>query len=179
MIDRATNMRSAARKRRVFGLTGTLNTASGNAYASFLLGELNATTVVEDSVVATSGRFYTYAFWAQDDFKVTPDLSLNLGLRYDIMKPYTEVYDRWSFMDATTGTSWGPMFAMSVVSLLPVFLGFLLGQRFLVRGIATTGISQGVAHGRDRVIPIHEMDSVITAGRAGWHRARRVFAVHR
>jgi multiple sugar transport system permease protein len=45
-----------------------------------------------------------------------------------------------SFMDATTGTSWGPMFAMSVVSLLPVFLGFLLGQRFLVRGIATTGI---------------------------------------
>jgi multiple sugar transport system permease protein len=45
-----------------------------------------------------------------------------------------------SFMDAATGTSWGPMFAMSVVSLLPVFLGFLLGQRFLVRGIATTGI---------------------------------------
>jgi hypothetical protein len=84
-----------------FGPTGTLNTASGNAYASFLLGELNATTVVEDSVVATSGRFYTYAFWAQDDFKLRPNLSLNLGLRYDIFKPYTELYDRWSFMDAT------------------------------------------------------------------------------
>ena len=75
--------------------------ASGNAYASYLLGELNATTVVEDSEVATSGRFYTYAFWAQDDFKLRPNLSLNLGLRYDIMKPYTELYDRWSFMDAT------------------------------------------------------------------------------
>ena len=84
-----------------FGPTGTLNTASGNAYASFLLGELNATTVIEDSVVATSGRFYTYAFWAQDDFKLRPNLSLNLGLRYDIMKPYTELYDRWSFMDPT------------------------------------------------------------------------------
>jgi hypothetical protein len=84
-----------------FNAAGTLDAASGNAYASYLLGELNATTVVEDSVVATSGRFYTYAFWAQDDFKVTPDLSLNLGLRYDIMKPYTEIYDRWSFMDAT------------------------------------------------------------------------------
>ena len=34
----------------------------------------------------------------------------------------------------------GPMFAMSVVSLLPVFLFFLVGQRFLVEGIATTGI---------------------------------------
>jgi multiple sugar transport system permease protein len=45
-----------------------------------------------------------------------------------------------SFMDATTGTSWGSMFAMSVVSLVPVFLAFLIGQRFLVRGIATTGI---------------------------------------
>jgi multiple sugar transport system permease protein len=32
------------------------------------------------------------------------------------------------------------MFAMSVVSLVPVFLAFLLGQRFLVKGIATTGI---------------------------------------
>ena len=84
-----------------FGPTGTLDAASGNAYASYLLGELNATTVIEDSEVATSGRFYTYAFWAQDDFKLRPNLSLNLGLRYDIMKPYTELYDRWSFMDAT------------------------------------------------------------------------------
>jgi carboxypeptidase family protein/TonB-dependent receptor-like protein len=84
-----------------FAATGTLDTASGNAYASFLLGELNATTVVQDSEVATSGRFSTYAFWVQDDYKLRPNLSLNLGLRYDIMKPYTEVYDRWSFMDAT------------------------------------------------------------------------------
>ena len=30
-----------------------------------------------------------------------PNLSLNLGLRYDIMKPYTELYDRWSYLDAT------------------------------------------------------------------------------
>jgi hypothetical protein len=82
-----------------FTPTGTLNAASGNAYASFLLGDLNATTVIEDSEVATSGRFYQYALWVQDDFKVTPRLSLNLGLRYDIMQPYTEVYDRWSFMN--------------------------------------------------------------------------------
>jgi hypothetical protein len=83
-----------------FNATGTLLATTGNAYASFLLGDLNATNVIEDSQVATSGRFYTYAFWAQDDFRLTPDLTLNLGLRYDIMKPYTEVYDRWSFLDA-------------------------------------------------------------------------------
>ena len=45
-----------------------------------------------------------------------------------------------SFVDATVSTSWGSMFAMSVVSLLPIFLAFLLGQRYLVKGIATTGI---------------------------------------
>ncbi|WP_430787257.1 carbohydrate ABC transporter permease [Actinoplanes sp. G11-F43] len=45
-----------------------------------------------------------------------------------------------SFVDATVSTSWGSMFAMSVVSLLPIFLAFLIGQRFLVKGIATTGI---------------------------------------
>jgi Carboxypeptidase regulatory-like domain len=82
-----------------FNAAGTLLTTTGNAYASFLLGDLNATNVVQDSEVATSGRFYAYALWAQDDFKLRPNLTLNLGLRYDIMKPYTEVYDRWSFMD--------------------------------------------------------------------------------
>ena len=82
-----------------FTAAGTLNAATGNAYASFLLGDLNAANVIEDSQVATSGRFHTYAAWVQDDFKVNARLALNLGLRYDIMQPYTEVYDRWSFMN--------------------------------------------------------------------------------
>ncbi|MGI5229839.1 carbohydrate ABC transporter permease [Actinoallomurus sp. CA-142502] len=45
-----------------------------------------------------------------------------------------------SFVDANGDTSWGPLFAMSVVALLPVFAAFLFGQRFLTRGISTTGI---------------------------------------
>jgi multiple sugar transport system permease protein len=44
-----------------------------------------------------------------------------------------------SFVDATVSTNWGSVFAMSVLSLVPVFLAFLLGQRYLTRGIATTG----------------------------------------
>lgn len=44
-----------------------------------------------------------------------------------------------AFVDAQAGTNWGAALAMSVVSLVPIFLVFLFGQRFLLRGIATTG----------------------------------------
>ena len=44
-----------------------------------------------------------------------------------------------SFLDATSGSNWGAMFAMSIVTLIPLFLVFLFGQKFLVKGIATTG----------------------------------------
>ena len=45
-----------------------------------------------------------------------------------------------SFIDATGNSSYGPMFAMSIVSLVPVFFAFLFGQKYLVKGIATTGL---------------------------------------
>ena len=45
-----------------------------------------------------------------------------------------------SFQDAQSATNYAEMFAMSVVSLLPIFLVFLFGQKFLIKGIATTGI---------------------------------------
>lgn len=45
-----------------------------------------------------------------------------------------------SFLDTRGSSDWGAMFAMSVVSLIPLFLVFLVGQRFLVKGFATTGI---------------------------------------
>lgn len=45
-----------------------------------------------------------------------------------------------TFVDATSQTSWGPLFAMSIVALGPVFGFFLAGQRYLVKGVATTGI---------------------------------------
>lgn len=45
-----------------------------------------------------------------------------------------------TFVDSTAQTPWGPVFAMSVVSLAPIFGFFLAGQRYLVRGIATTGL---------------------------------------
>ncbi|WP_413451974.1 carbohydrate ABC transporter permease [Georgenia phoenicis] len=45
-----------------------------------------------------------------------------------------------SFLDSTGESSWGSMFAMSIVSLVPLFIIFLFGQKYLVKGIATTGL---------------------------------------
>lgn len=44
------------------------------------------------------------------------------------------------FLDAQSSSDFGSMFAMSVVSLVPLFIAFLVGQRYLIKGIATTGI---------------------------------------
>ena len=39
-----------------------------------------------------------------------------------------------------TGTNYGPMFAMSVVSLVPILILFFIFQKRLVEGISTTGV---------------------------------------
>jgi multiple sugar transport system permease protein len=66
-------------------------------------------------------------FFSQLIFLIRPDM-------------YTAPVALRTFLDSTGASSWGPMFAMSIVSLIPVFLAFLLGQKYLVKGIATTGI---------------------------------------
>lgn len=44
------------------------------------------------------------------------------------------------FSDPATGSDWGAMFAMASLSLVPIFLIFLTMQKYLVEGIAATGI---------------------------------------
>jgi len=82
-----------------FNASGGLISGTGNAYASFLLGALNSAVVNEDSVVVTNARFSGYAWWLADDYKVTDRLTVNLGLRHDIMLPYTEGDDHFTFLD--------------------------------------------------------------------------------
>jgi multiple sugar transport system permease protein len=45
-----------------------------------------------------------------------------------------------SFADPAANTDWGAIFAMSALSLLPVFVIFVAFQKYLVEGIATTGL---------------------------------------
>lgn len=45
-----------------------------------------------------------------------------------------------AFVDSMGQTSYGQLFAMSILSLVPIFIFFILAQRQLVEGIATTGL---------------------------------------
>jgi len=53
---------------------------------------------------------------------------------------YTVQLGLRSFVDSTGKSDWGALFAMSVLTLLPVFAFFVLFQRLLIQGISTTGL---------------------------------------
>ena len=55
----------------------------GNPFAEFLLGDPDNTTVADVLDADMNGYGNAYAFYVQDDWKVTPSLTLNYGLRYE------------------------------------------------------------------------------------------------
>jgi Carboxypeptidase regulatory-like domain/TonB dependent receptor len=71
--------------------------STGNPFASFLLGLPTGGNTTHDPSVASSSSYY--AFYVQDDWRVTNRLNLNLGLRYDFELPRTERYNKLSFWD--------------------------------------------------------------------------------
>ncbi|WP_410470837.1 carbohydrate ABC transporter permease [Devosia sp.] len=84
-------------------------------------------------VLATAAIF-TF-IWTWDDF-FGPLIYLSE------MKSYTVMLGLRTFTDSTGESDYGGLFAMSVLSLVPIFLFFLFFQRLLIEGIATTGMKR-------------------------------------
>lgn len=55
-------------------------------------------------------------------------------------KLYTVALGLRSFMDATSRSAFGALFAMSILSLVPILIFFVSAQKLLIEGIATTGL---------------------------------------
>jgi multiple sugar transport system permease protein len=71
--------------------------------------------------------------WTWDDF-------FNQLLYLTSPEKYTVSMGLRLFLDASGISSWGSMFAMSVLSLVPCLVLFFSLQKYFVKGIATTGI---------------------------------------
>lgn len=84
-------------------------------------------------VMATAAIF-TFIFTWDDFFGPLVYLS-------DVRK-YTVALGLRTFVDGTGLSNWNAVFAMSCLALVPVFLLFLFFQRFLIEGIATSGLKR-------------------------------------
>lgn len=79
----------------------TINTGQGLSYASFLVGQIDAASLTQNAVLETGARFRPISPYVQDDWKISPKLTLNLGLRYDYYPSYQEAHNVLSFFNPT------------------------------------------------------------------------------
>jgi multiple sugar transport system permease protein len=79
----------------------------------------------------TSAIFSFY--WRWDDF-LGPLLYLNRPRNFTVSLALR------MFSDPATSTDWGAIFAMGTLSLIPVFLIFIVFQKYIVEGMVTSGL---------------------------------------
>ncbi|HEY1217126.1 MAG TPA: TonB-dependent receptor, partial [Bryobacteraceae bacterium] len=71
--------------------------STGNSFASFLLGQ--ADSAIRQQANELRLRNLSVSPYLQDDIKLTSRFTLNVGLRWDIMRPFTEVNNQVVFFD--------------------------------------------------------------------------------
>jgi hypothetical protein len=110
----------------------------GDPMASFMMGQMTQGQASNDggskleiqSRPATTN--YQYGFFAQDNWKVTPKLTLNLGLRWDVTLPRTDRYNHQDYFDpnATSPLNGGSVTYTDPISGQPVDLALKGGEVF-------------------------------------------------
>lgn len=87
--------------------TGSATSPSGFAFASYMLGAQAGSASNDTSAPSmglyplseTGGRYHPMAPYVSDSFKLTPKLTIDMGLRWDYLPPFHEVKNRWTFLN--------------------------------------------------------------------------------
>jgi hypothetical protein len=82
-----------------FASSSAITSSTGYQYASFLLGGVSSMATTIQSFGTVGGRYHPFAPYVNDDWRILPKLTLNLGFRWDYLPPYHEAHDRWSFLN--------------------------------------------------------------------------------
>ena len=89
----------------------------GNPYADFLLGIPTSTSRSFPPIEQDSYRWF-YNFFGEDQYKITPRLTLNFGLRYQLTPSWTEQHGHLSLFDPAIGKIVVPDAGLNTVSSL-------------------------------------------------------------
>ncbi len=81
----------------------------GAAFADFLLGTMNNSESQVGAPIADFRSNY-YALYIQDNWKVTPNLTVDVGLRWEYDQPFTDVDDKIVNIDYVWDNSRAPVF---------------------------------------------------------------------
>ncbi len=74
-------------------------TSNGVGYADFLLGDVSNWSI--GLTPESAGRLKSYQMFAQDDYKIKPNLTFNLGLRFEVQPGWKEAHNLQGDFDPT------------------------------------------------------------------------------
>jgi len=88
---------------QVSGSSAAVTSGTGLSYASFLMGAVDSGSYTQYAPIAqeTGSRYHPFALYVNDDYRVTNKLTVNAGLRWDLIPPMREAENRFSFLNTT------------------------------------------------------------------------------